>query len=38
MIFNGGKIPRDIVATSLQPKIVIVNRKEKYIELMDMQF
>ena len=36
MTFNGGTIPADIVATSLRPDIVIVNRQEKLIELMEL--
>ena len=33
---NGGTIPADIVPTSLRPDVVIVNRKEKSIELMEL--
>jgi hypothetical protein len=36
IMHNGGTIPADIVPTSLRPDIVIVNRKEKSIELMEL--
>ena len=36
MTFNGGTIPADIVATSLRPDIVLVNRKEKSIEILEL--
>ena len=38
MIFNGRTIPVDIVATSVRPDIVIVNRTEKFIELMELTY
>ena len=36
MTLNGGTIPADIVATNLRPDIVIVNRPEKSIEIMEL--
>ena len=36
MSINGGTILVDIVATSLRPDIVIVNKQEKFIELMEL--
>ena len=36
MTYNGGTIPADIVATSLRPDIVLVNRKDKSIEILEL--
>ena len=36
MSLNGGTIPVDIVANSLRPDIVIVNKQEKCIEFMEL--
>ena len=33
---NGGTVPPDILVTSLRPDLVIINREEKKIELMDL--
>ena len=34
--FNGGTIPPDIITTKTRPDLVIINRKEKIIELLEL--
>ena len=33
---NGGTVPPDILVTNFRPDLVIINRKDKKIELMEL--